>query len=331
MPIPLEKLKINISGSGFSGEQKTWLLSHVSNFGEKTQEFINRKLSERDFNFIKDDLFKAFQEMFAALEALKQSNEALFAGLLKDSLENPDYGSGSYILSIFLDAKKTGWLNQKINPGLQTVINYFELQLFQSLPQSELLSLVQNNILYFIHSQDIVMAFKRLYLIPSMYEQTEWIEPFRAALEANEEYIGNQKIKMGDQAVPPTISNWLKDYITFTPGSVSEKGGYTQVKYIEQSSNIKLLGPDDKKILLEVLKLYSWFLEPTVTETEIDLYDEELAKKNQKVKPVKVPEVSNRQQQSLPPVDWVKAAAQRREEEQQKIDVKLNELKSKIK
>lgn len=87
------------------------------------------------------------------------------------------------------------------------------------------------------------------------------------ALLDNEEVVGDAPLTVASSAtpLPPTIKNWLVDFLSF--GSVRGLPGALEVaNYLQQSANVRLLRPEQREQLRQVLNLYAFLLHPPIVE-----------------------------------------------------------------
>ncbi len=86
------------------------------------------------------------------------------------------------------------------------------------------------------------------------FDSLREIELYRSIipiLESNEETFGLTNIELNGVKVPATISNWLKDY-----SAANQHDPLYQMKYINSSANSKQLSEEDRKVLMDIIKLY---------------------------------------------------------------------------
>lgn len=79
-------------------------------------------------------------------------------------------------------------------------------------------------------------------------------------LKENEEKLGSeeQQFSIG-KAKPPTIGDWINDYIIFTEGRPSKMDELSQTSYFTTSDNVKKLNKEEKLVLKRVIKLFKIF------------------------------------------------------------------------
>ncbi len=74
-------------------------------------------------------------------------------------------------------------------------------------------------------------------------------------LYQNQETLTTNPIQLKTEKVPPTVGNWLKDYVAFV-GIDEVVSTIKKAQYFTQSENVKVLSPEDKEKLEKLLDLY---------------------------------------------------------------------------
>lgn len=77
------------------------------------------------------------------------------------------------------------------------------------------------------------------------------------SLDQNQERLGPKPIilKVGGE-VSPTISNWLKDFVSFYNPTAYKGESYELAHYLYSSSNVKILNAGEKELLTRVISIY---------------------------------------------------------------------------
>lgn len=107
----------------------------------------------------------------------------------------------------------------------------------------------------------IDLMFRAYYRAPDLTEQIK--SAIIKGLENNVQRVGKNQILLAgkiDQKFASTVQNWIKDYNVSTKINFEKKtrSSLEQVTYFNQSANVKTLKPEEKKVLMSVLKLYDW-------------------------------------------------------------------------
>lgn len=85
-------------------------------------------------------------------------------------------------------------------------------------------------------------------------ESVKFVRDVAAVLQASEEVLGNKNLNISGVSMSPTVGNWFKDYLGIvTPDG--EKSTFTELQYINTSSNVKTLSAEQKEILKNLIKL----------------------------------------------------------------------------
>lgn len=96
-------------------------------------------------------------------------------------------------------------------------------------------------------------------------------------IESNEEVLGSSLILIANkEKAQPTVKNWLADYNSYAAFNNIRniRGNYEQIKYLNSSTNIKLLSKPQQALLFKVIELYDWLLFPSQFRTNIPLAEE---------------------------------------------------------
>lgn len=72
----------------------------------------------------------------------------------------------------------------------------------------------------------------------------------------NKEGLSKDKILLGTEKAEPTIGNWLRDYVSFV--RIEEvASAIKRARYFTETANVKTLNPDEKRLLEDLLKLFT--------------------------------------------------------------------------
>jgi len=82
---------------------------------------------------------------------------------------------------------------------------------------------------------------------------------FMYSLTHNQERLGNELIILkSGESVPPFVSNWIKDFTSYTDADTAIKGeSYELTQYMYSSPNAKKLNNNDKQVLAYVINVYN--------------------------------------------------------------------------
>lgn len=83
------------------------------------------------------------------------------------------------------------------------------------------------------------------------------------SLDQNQERLGLQPIQLKiGQEVAPYLSNWLKDFVSYTDPKSLKGISYELTQYLYSSPNVKNLKPDERQILSQVIAIYDHIHHP---------------------------------------------------------------------
>jgi hypothetical protein len=143
--------------------------------------------------------------------------------------------------------------NNNVNLDQKTILQLTYIRMI-SLSFDQLVELFNKSILTAYSIADFKLSDQVVKYADLLFNPTQEIEVYRklaGILEKNQEQLGTKNILVGNQSLPPLISNWIKDY-----NSGTQHDALYQMKYINGSANVKTLSPEEHAILLDILKLY---------------------------------------------------------------------------
>lgn len=86
---------------------------------------------------------------------------------------------------------------------------------------------------------------------------------FGYSLDQNQERLGVNTLKLkSGQEVLPYLSNWIKDYVSYTDPKSFKGESYEVTQYLYSSPNVKNLTSDQKTLLTRVLAIYNHLRHP---------------------------------------------------------------------
>ena len=80
---------------------------------------------------------------------------------------------------------------------------------------------------------------------------------FVSSLSESSALISEKNIQITTGQVRPLVKNWIYDYNAYVPLN-KERSASDETAYINQSPNTKLLTPDQRNLLLKLLRIYDW-------------------------------------------------------------------------
>jgi hypothetical protein len=263
----LQTLQQQIKDSSWEDWQKETILGYLPNFGEHTFGFISKQITGEDFTDNKEELFVLIEGLSFFAGLIKDGSFGYPTQLLSSSYNSPSYKYGAALVPVILDLDNN--FSEAPDDFVKEVLK-LKVAFIGDLPKTSLGNLIARQLLVLLSSTDFVHKFKELYYYSNAgYVRTTWTQDFVTAILSNQEQIGKQQINSGGKTQEPTIKNWLNDFIAFN-SSGANSSSYNLVKYIEQSASARALSKIEQQQLLEVLKFYTWLLNPIVLEQEIE-------------------------------------------------------------
>lgn len=86
-----------------------------------------------------------------------------------------------------------------------------------------------------------------------LMEGRDFLIALEESVKSNRQLIGNQNIEIKGQVVPPTIANWLEDFIAF--GLLKGGDNFDKINYFNRSKNFLSLNEADKGLIAKLLDL----------------------------------------------------------------------------
>lgn len=133
-------------------------------------------------------------------------------------------------------------------------LNYLRLT---SLNEDRVLDLVKRSVLtpYTMEGYSLEQKFidyiEQLDYVPFIMD---FVYKLRDTLSGHQEFLGTKPINVGGRNVPPTVGNWLADYLEFTRDA--ERDALQQLKYINNAPNVKFLSLPQKRVLQNLITIY---------------------------------------------------------------------------
>ncbi len=266
-----EQLTELLQQSNWPAEEKQKLLGMVPKLGSNTINFLYREV-DTFFSEITADIVVTTVEKTTNAVKNFSSNPSELIQILNTAPDDPDFDFGKYIVPIIADSRSPIVTNGATREALLK----FELRLIKELPESELLEVVKTSTSYFVSNCNLLMEFKRINFLRGIGEDKNWGRQYVTALENSEELFGSKEVYITGKKYPGHIKNWIKDFIASIPVAVSERTTFEEVQYLKRSPNASKLSQVQQQQLLDIIKLYRWFLDPFVTEEEVTEYENKL-------------------------------------------------------
>ncbi len=219
-------------------------------------------------------LAKAQSDALAALVTGNDSGVAV-AATLAQSLNSPEWSFGRDAIPLYLSVIaiiQTAKL--KGDSKLFNALSIFERAQFDHLPQLARLDILNKRLLPSAAQINILAELQAVYSVEEFWDDGTWSKPYIEALLNNQETLGKESLVLNNASVPPTVGNWLRDFVTTLPQQFETAVGvYDQVHYLNASPLVTKLTDNDKSLLSNILRLYSWLTDPVVNEAELQAYE----------------------------------------------------------
>lgn len=276
MENPIDQLKNSLKASKWSEDYQKRILAVLPRLGKNNIEFLQNKVEGFETRLEAKYIAAVLEEEVSMLEKLIGSDTKDFIKLLRGGYDRPSYDFGNYVLPFVLDI---AWAmrQHKIpqSSDLAEAVIEFEIKFFSILPFEEVVLLVQEDVVTLAKKSSILLLLKQYYWRKFKGYKKSFSGDMLAALEGNTETLGSENLVMEEKKYPPTVHNWIQDYIQSLPRSISARSTFDEIQYIRSSKNVLPLPEQEKAILLEIVKLHNWFLSPVVNEKEVRRYETE--------------------------------------------------------
>mgnify|MGYP000114838142 CR=1 FL=1 len=147
----------------------------------------------------------------------------------------------------------------KLDDKVMTKLKFIRMS---SLRWEQLLELLSKSILtaYEIPFFDLNERLQRYFVQEDdMAQQADFLKKFITILENNTELLGSKSIMLkGTVESKQTVANWLSDYLDVA--AIEGTDTFTEIKYLNTSSNVKQLTVREKEILKSLIDLLEYSL-----------------------------------------------------------------------
>lgn len=202
------------------------------------------------------DTEEALQRVLADAHALSQEGES---------------GERETYLAGLKERLATTKLYSQQSPFVQPyddVVTYLEFSIFPFLDGKDQARLVRSRLLHGLAIDvDLKTQFELLFILYGFPAAIAVRQRLLHALLDNEEAIGRGSLTVAGTAtpVPPTVKNWVVDFLSATGGPV-KPSALELATYYQQSANVRPLTPDQRQQLQQVLALYAFLVAPPILE-----------------------------------------------------------------
>lgn len=137
---------------------------------------------------------------------------------------------------------------------------------FDHLRPQQAEALLQHHFEYFFDYtvEEIQDKFRGLLMLEPIWEERDkWRERFRTAMLSATAPIGQRPIQVAGTEVVPEVGQWLKDFRDFLKRRKPD--ALLMIEYMNSSSNVSLLSPEERTQLDSVLKTYFYLNQSSLT------------------------------------------------------------------
>lgn len=255
----IEEVKQIIANSKFNPDLKNRLVLLLSRLGKYTVSGLGKEVSRGDSLIIADYLVSLWENLANLLDGLKNSNGNSVENLLKLLVNSKAKSNGEdelYVLNLALDVRALAYSRRVLTSEQYQQLLDYEIWLFWQLPKDEVLSLLQNHILYLAQKLNLSLDTQAAVYTNDWDYAVGFPQIFSTALLQNKEILGK---------VPTmTVGFWIQKCVNFSTNSRHQMTTFEVANFLFKEPLVQKLTQPEKKILSEILNLYAWFLNPII-------------------------------------------------------------------
>lgn len=268
--ITQEVLKEKINTSDWDSLNKERALAMLPQLGKHAMDFLYSNTQLYYGQLVIGGILDVFGMFISELENFLSGNSRELLNILVDAPDVQEWDYGQYILPLVLDQRQLVRLGKIKDRDLINALANFVLVFYDQLPEEEINSIYQSELVFFIRHVKVLEELKLFAYRKDITDLPIWASQFLQSIQRNEEKIGLKDIITNGQVHQPNIGNWVFDFLTNSPQAAQGEPTLAQVDYLHKSINVKNLVDSDRTLLTEVLKLYCWCLQPELNEKEIN-------------------------------------------------------------
>lgn len=265
-------VKANIEASDWSTQDKMRALELLPHLGRRSMELLHNTIGNIAGKYIAGEVLDALALCLESFEELKAGKIQTLAEIISDAPNNPDWNYGDFIAPFVLDLRQLVRMGRVQDPQLNKLLQSFVVAYYDRLDAEELALIFQSELLYFFQHVKVLEELKLYAFLQLGADNRELTEQFLQSLQKNQEVIGIKDIITSGGLLPPTVGNWIKDFLVTTPQAAQGESTLAQVEYLHKSANVKNLTDSARAELTSVLQLYCWCLEPEINIKETEEY-----------------------------------------------------------
>jgi len=136
------------------------------------------------------------------------------------------------------------------------VTDYSEIEIDEEQEKIDSAALFSKGLVNLLKDQDAneFISDYNTILISLIGEDAMYRQTLETALYSNSDELTSNRILLDDREVPPSIANWLKDFLKLQGSEMFDDLALAQ--YLSTSVNAKKLNPTEKDLLRKLLRLY---------------------------------------------------------------------------
>ncbi len=267
----LEELKQLIINSKWEEEYKKKLIELLPLVKENYLKSIYLEMKRNGSQYIGESLSEAVSKCVSAQQQLQNGQEAEAVEVLTIAPDYAWWDNGNFVFGWYLDLKQYLKTNRTgASSELHEAVGYFGVKMMSFLKTEQVADLLQYFMLTGVTHFHMLMELKVYIYRTDLIANQKVFAVFIDSLSHNEEIIGKENLFLEDKEVPPAVKNWIKDFYTWAPKGLGSVNTFQIVQYSKSAKSFNKLTSSEKELVLEILKIYVWLLNPNVSQTEID-------------------------------------------------------------
>lgn len=266
-------VQTKLTNSDWPESAKASLLPVLPQMGQRTLGYLFRSLSATASSFTADRIAAIIANEVQWYIDIQTNDTAGMSAEINRIFSGGDDDELRALLAIVLDIRLNKAINILVPQALSDQFDSLEIVMLRSVPPSEVAAMLTYRTLNLATIFDAQMEIKRYCYYRDIEPGDPEIAQFKTALDICEVTLGSVKIAASKGPVEPQLKNWFKDFLQFG-ASVGMPSTYSVVYYVTNASQVNILSTTDKELLSDILKLYSWLVQPgPVSEEEIEVYE----------------------------------------------------------
>jgi len=269
----LDQVKRIVADSQFPPDFKRRLGLILPNLDKYILTGLGREVSRGDSLPIAASLVEKWENFARILDGLRKSDSRAVQDFFKllreigDPVINEE--EKLFFLSLVLDARSlAGASKLDILPQEYENILDYEISLFWHLPKEEIMFLLQNRLLFLESKINLLNHMQVVTWEHDWDYASNFSKAFSDLLYQNKEMFG--------AGAPKEVGVWIKEFFNFSSPTFSQATVVGVAEFLVKDPFVQKLTGAERKTLSEILKLFIWFLEPQINETEVLGYKEEM-------------------------------------------------------